>query len=74
MGHWGSDVLDFRARRAFNDRSVVSTPSPAIAEKRRGLAPETERASQTFSRQVFADAALSAKTKRLIAVAVALVT
>ena len=48
--------------------------SPAIAEKRRGLAPETEKAFQAFSRQVFADGALPAKTKQLIAVAVAHVT
>lgn len=48
--------------------------SPAIAEKRHGLAPEPEKAFQAFSRQVFADGALSAKTKRLIAVAAASVT
>lgn len=48
--------------------------SRELAEKRRALAPETEKAFQTFSRQVFADGALSAKTKQLIAVAVAHVT
>jgi len=48
--------------------------SRALAEKRRALAPETERAFETFSRQVFADGALPAKTKQLIAVAVAHVT
>ena len=48
--------------------------SRELAEKRRALAPETEKAFQAFSRQVFADAALSAKTKQLIAVAVAHVT
>ena len=45
-----------------------------LAEKRRALTPETEKAFQAFSRQVFADGALPAKTKQLIAVAVAHVT
>ncbi|MCI4677427.1 carboxymuconolactone decarboxylase family protein [Rhodoblastus acidophilus] len=45
-----------------------------LSEKRRALAPETEKAFQAFSRQVFADGALPAKTKQLIAVAVAHVT
>src|SRR5690348_3254818 len=48
--------------------------SRALAEKRRALAPETEKAFEAFSRQVFADGALPAKTKQLIAVAVAHVT
>lgn len=48
--------------------------SRELADKRRLLAPETEKAFQTFSRQVFAEGALSAKTKQLIAVAVAHVT
>ena len=48
--------------------------SRELAEKRRALAPETEKAFQAFSRQVFADGALSAKAKQLIAVAVAHVT
>ena len=45
-----------------------------LAAKRRALAPETEKAFEAFSRQVFADGALPAKTKQLIAVAVAHVT
>jgi AhpD family alkylhydroperoxidase len=44
------------------------------AQKRRDLAPETEAAFQAFSQKVFADGALPAKTKQLIAVAVAHVT
>jgi AhpD family alkylhydroperoxidase len=48
--------------------------SPEIAEKRRALAPETEKAFQAFSRQVFADGALPGKLKQIIAVAVAHVT
>ncbi|HXR91774.1 MAG TPA: carboxymuconolactone decarboxylase family protein [Steroidobacteraceae bacterium] len=53
-------------------------PSSAeSAEHRRSLAPETEKAFQAFqafSRQVFADGALPAKVKQIIAVAVAHVT
>ncbi len=49
-------------------------PSPELSQKRRALAPETEKAFQAFSRQVFASGALPAKTKQLIAVAVAHVT
>lgn len=45
-----------------------------IAKKREHLAHETLNAWRTFSRQVFADGALPAKTKDLIAVAVAHVT
>jgi len=48
--------------------------SSALSEQRRALAPETEKAFHAFSRQVFADGAVSAKTKQLIAVAVAHVT
>lgn len=54
--------------------SVYPSSSPEIAERRRALAPETEKAFQAFSRQVFADGALPSKTKQLIAVAVAHVT
>lgn len=45
--------------------------SRELAEKRRALAPEAEKAFEAFSHQVFPDGALSAKTKQLIAVAVA---
>ena len=45
-----------------------------LASKRRELAPETQAAFDAFSRQVFADGALPAKMKQLIAVAVAHVT
>ena len=54
--------------------SLYPPSSPEIAEKRRALAPETEKAFQAFGKQVFADGALSAKTKQIIAVAVAHVT
>jgi AhpD family alkylhydroperoxidase len=45
-----------------------------IAHKRRELAPQTQAAFDAFSRQVFADGALSAKMKQVVAVAVAHVT
>ncbi len=45
-----------------------------IAQTRRELAPETQAAFDAFSRQVFAEGALSAKMKQVIAVAVAHVT
>jgi AhpD family alkylhydroperoxidase len=45
-----------------------------LAQMRRELSPETEAAFQAFSKEVFADGALSAKMKQVIAVAVAHVT
>jgi AhpD family alkylhydroperoxidase len=48
--------------------------SGKLSQKRRDLAPGIERAFHEFSRQVFAPGALDAKTKQLIAVAVAHVT
>ncbi|MGH7128652.1 MAG: carboxymuconolactone decarboxylase family protein [Planctomycetaceae bacterium] len=51
-----------------------SRPSRALAEYRRSLAPETEQAFLEFSRRAFADGALPARTKEIIAVAVAHVT
>lgn len=53
---------------------IYPPSSPETAEMRRALAPESEKAFQAFSRQVFADGALSAKVKQIIAVAVAHVT
>ncbi len=54
--------------------SLYPDSSTRLSEKRRALAPETEKAFQAFSRQVFADGALPVKVKQLIAVAVAHVT
>jgi len=48
--------------------------TPALAHRRKELAPAAEEAFQNFSRAVFAEGALDAKTKQLIAVAVAHVT
>ncbi|HLS69256.1 MAG TPA: carboxymuconolactone decarboxylase family protein [Kiloniellales bacterium] len=45
-----------------------------LARRRRDLTPEAEAAFQNFSKTVFADGALSAKMKQIIAVAVAHVT
>src|SRR5690606_12046180 len=45
-----------------------------LAATRQALAPDTEQAFKAFGKQVFAEGALSTKTKQLIAVAVAHVT
>src|ERR1035437_5926431 len=45
-----------------------------LAEQRKLLAPQAAEAFKAFSRSVFAEGALPAKTKQLIAVAVAHVT
>jgi AhpD family alkylhydroperoxidase len=53
---------------------VYPPPSSELSRRRHELAPDTDAAFRAFSKQVFADGALSAKTKQLIAVAVAHVT
>lgn len=53
---------------------VYTPPSKELSEKRHGLAPGADAAFHEFSKQVFADGALPAKMKQLIAVAVAHVT
>ena len=45
--------------------------TPQLATRRKKLAPATHDAFQAFSRAVFADGALPAVTKQLIAIAVA---
>ena len=54
--------------------SMYPPSSREIAEQRRALAPEINAAFDAFSQKVFAEGALPAKTKQLIAVAVAHVT
>ena len=54
--------------------SVYPPATREISARRRELAPETHRAFDEFSKQVFAAGALPEKTKQLIAVAVAHVT
>jgi AhpD family alkylhydroperoxidase len=61
------------------ERTGMSEPmyppsSAEIARQRRELAPDIQAAFEAFSQRVFADGALPAKTKQLIAVAVAHVT
>jgi AhpD family alkylhydroperoxidase len=56
------------------DATVSNDPPQTFAERRRSLAPEAESAFREFSRRVFAEGALPADTKELIAVAVAHVT
>lgn len=54
--------------------SVYPPPSQDLARKRRELAPGLQTAFHAFSELVFADGALPAKTKQLIAVAAAHIT
>jgi AhpD family alkylhydroperoxidase len=54
--------------------STYPTNIRELAQKRAALTPETEAAFQAFSQKVFAEGALPAKIKQLIAVAVAHVT
>jgi AhpD family alkylhydroperoxidase len=53
---------------------LYPAPSRDLAERRKSLAPKTAEAFKAFSQSVFAEGALSAKTKQLIAVALAHVT
>ena len=53
---------------------VYPAATKEIAEQRQALAPNPATAFKAFSRSVFAEGALPAKTKQLIAVAVAHVT
>jgi AhpD family alkylhydroperoxidase len=53
---------------------IYPTDTRELARRRRELNPESEAAFQAFSKTVFADGALSAKMKQVIAVAVAHVT
>ena len=53
---------------------IYPPSSQELALKRRELAPDIQAAFDAFSARVFADGALPAKTKQLIAVAVAHVT
>lgn len=54
--------------------SLYPAISRELAHKRHELAPATDDVFLAFSRQVFADGALSTKVKQIIAVAVAHVT
>jgi AhpD family alkylhydroperoxidase len=54
--------------------AMYPPPSRELADKRRALAPEIQAAFEAFSQRVFAEGALPAKMKQIIAVAVAHVT
>jgi AhpD family alkylhydroperoxidase len=56
------------------DQHIYPDASKDLAQKRKELAPEIHAAFRAFGQRVFADGALPAKTKQLIAVAVAHVT
>ncbi|WP_433706596.1 carboxymuconolactone decarboxylase family protein [Paraburkholderia sacchari] len=56
------------------ENSMHPQSGPEIARRRRELAPDVLAAFRAFSTSVFADGALPAKMKQLIAVAVAHVT
>jgi AhpD family alkylhydroperoxidase len=55
-------------------QSLYPSATKELANERKKLAPNQAEAFKAFSRSVFAEGALSAKTKQLIAVAVAHVT
>jgi AhpD family alkylhydroperoxidase len=50
---------------------IYPSVTQEVAPARRDLAPETQAAFEAFSRKVFAEGALSAKMKQIVAVAVA---
>ena len=54
--------------------SIYPDLTPDIRRKRRDLAPDQQAAFDAFDKAVFADGALPAKVKQIIAVAVAHVT
>ena len=56
------------------EQSTYPNSTKELARKRKELAPDIHGAFQAFSQCVFANGALPAKTKQLIAVAVAHVT
>lgn len=53
---------------------LLPKATPELVSKRRNLVPDTYKAWQGFSKTVFAEGAIPAVTKQLIAVAVAHVT
>ena len=73
---WPIVHLGAPAEHGGNSMAETMYPasSPEIGHRRRELAPEIHKSFDEFSQKVFADRALPAKTKQLIAVAVAHVT
>ena len=68
------DDSDHSPRRPRHGCPDVPHPTAEIAKRRAELAPEALSAFKAFSKAVFAPGALDARTKQLIAVAVAHVT
>lgn len=58
----------------FEQEQFYPAATKELAEQRKRLAPKPAETFKAFSRSVFAEGALPAKTKQLIAVAVAHVT
>ena len=54
--------------------AIYPPARPGVGRMRHDLAPETDAAFLAFSRQAFADGALTAKIKQIVAVAVAHIT
>jgi AhpD family alkylhydroperoxidase len=59
---------------AYMPDTAYPSNTSELAQKRRELSPDTEAAFQAFGQKVFAEGALPAKVKQIIAVAVAHVT
>jgi AhpD family alkylhydroperoxidase len=59
---------------AYMPNAVYPSNTSELTRKRRELSADTEAAFQAFSQKVFAEGALPAKVKQIIAVAVAHVT
>ena len=55
-------------------KDIFPQPTPELATTRKRLAPDVHDAFTAFSERVFADGALPAKVKQLIAVAAAHIT
>ena len=66
--------VDRRCRGMTMPDDLYPAASAHFSQKRRELAPDVAASFAAFSKQVFADGALPARTKQLIAVAVAHVT
>jgi AhpD family alkylhydroperoxidase len=75
MPEWIDGAYDRAAAKEDPMPDPLYPPaSREVARRRRELAPEMQAAFDTFSQKIFSDGALPAKTKQLIAVAVAHVT
>jgi AhpD family alkylhydroperoxidase len=65
---------DFASNKVHVMNEIYPHSSSEIARKRRELTPTQQTAFEAFGKAVFAEGALTAKTKQIIAVAVAHVT